>query len=235
MRYVLCVFLLAVSAVLSAADSTPLPVEFFRHLRAGQAQTLVVYGTSLTEYGPWVKELQAWFASHYPKTKVINSGGSGQNSVWGLANVKAKVVDQHPDLVFIEFAINDAHTKFKLTPEQGASNLTAIVTAIKQANPHVEFVLQTMNAALDAPPKTAATDRPKLADFYANYTHFAAANHLPLIDHYPAWSALAQKDPKTFLSYAPDGLHPNAAGIKAVTWPTIERLLAAAEAASLKR
>ena len=235
MRSILTLLILICGPLLHAAEAHPLPTALFENLHAGKTQTVVVYGTSLTEFGPWVKQLQEWFNTAYPgKVKVINSGGSGQNSQWGVVNVKAKVVDLHPDLVFIEFAINDAHVKFKITPEQSLANLTTIVSAITKGDPQTGIVLQTMNAAIDAPPKTAGTDRPKLADYYANYVRFATQKKLPLIEHFPLWSKLAHDDAKKFLTYAPDGLHPNEAGIKALTWPDIEALLKAADKASKK-
>lgn len=219
-----------------AASGEALPVTVFRNLRAGKAQTVVVYGTSLTEHGPWVKMLQAWFEEKYPgKATVINSGGSGQHSGWGLANVKARVCDKRPDLVFIEFGINDAHVRFKLTLEGCLANLDGMVKAVREANAQADIVLQTMNVALDVGGKTAGTDRPQLDAFYANYTGYAAKNRLPLVDNHPAWKKLATDDVKTFTSYAPDGLHPNTTGLAAITWPNIERLLTAAAAAAAKR
>ena len=236
MRTLACLALLfATLATTMAVEPAPL-TNVFRNLHANEAQTVVVYGTSLTEQGPWVAPLQAWFETKYPgKVKVINSGGSGQHSGWGVANVKAKVVDLHPDLVFIEFAMNDAHVRFKITPEQALANLDKIVTAVQKGDPQTAIVLQTMNTAIDAPGKTAGTDRPKLDVFYANYTGYAAKQHLALVDNYPAWLKLAKDDAKTFLTYAPDGLHPNAKGIAAITWPNIEKLLVAADAAATKR
>lgn len=234
MRALSCLILLVLVHALAAADPA-LPVGVFRNLRAGKAQTVVAYGTSLTEYGAWVPMLQAWFEAKYPgKAKVINSGGSGQHSAWGLANVQARVCDKKPDLVFIEFAINDAHVRFKLTPEQCLANLDGMVKAVRTASPAADIVLQTMNGAADLAPKTSSTDRPQLEAFYANYTGYAAKNRLPLVDNYPAWRDLFHSDPKTFLAYVPDGLHPNADGLKAITWPNIERLLVAADAAAAR-
>lgn len=226
---------LAMALALAAADPA-LPLGFFRNLQAGKPQVLVTYGTSLTEHGPWVAMLQPWFDARYQGlVTVVNSGGSGQNSAWGIRNVQARVVDRHPDLVFVEFAINDAHVKFKLTPEQCRTNLDGIIAAIRGGNAQADIVLMTMNVAIDAPGKTAGSDRPRLAEFYANYTACAASAKLPLVDNQTAWAKLAHDDPKTFLSYAADGLHPNATGIKAITWPNIERMLLSAEAAAKQR
>jgi lysophospholipase L1-like esterase len=219
---------------LQAAD-TVLPVNVFKHLRAGTPQTVVTYGTSLTANGPWVKMLAPWFEARYPGlVTVVNSGGSGQHSGWGITNVQEKVVAKHPDLVFIEFGINDAHVRFKLTPEQTQKNLDDILVAIRTGNREVDIILMTMNCAMDANGKTAATDRPQLTAYYDNYRTTAAQKNLPFIDLYPLWCAVAEKDPQQFLSLAPDGLHPTGTGIKTVTWPHIEAMLTAADAAAAK-
>lgn len=228
---ILCLVVLAIS-VIHAADPV-LPVALFRNLKAGKPQTIVTHGTSLTAGGPWVPMLQLWFNSRYKGlVTVVNSGGSGQHSGWGIASVQAKVVDKQPDLVFIEFGINDAHVKFKLTVAQARANLDGIIKAIRAGNPKADIVLQTMNVALDVKGKTSGTDRPKLVEFYSNYTACAAEQKLSLLDHHPLWRTLAETDAKTFLTYAPDGLHPNKAGIEAIAWPNIEKMLLAAEAAA---
>lgn len=228
----LVVLTVLMTGTIHAAEPV-LPVAFFRNLKAGKSQVVVTYGSSLTEYGPWVAMLQPWFDQRYKGlVTVINSGGSGQHSGWGLANVQEKVVDKHPTLVFIEFGINDAHVRFKITPEQARANLDGIVRAIRAGTPPAVIVLQTMNVAVDANGKTAGTDRPKLDDYYANYSACAAEGKMTLIDNYPGWQKVAYDSAKTFLSYAADGLHPNKEGILAVTWPNIEKMLVAAEAAA---
>ena len=227
---------LLTTGLLHAATTEPvLPTIFFKNLAAGRSQTVVTYGTSLTEAGPWVPMLQAWFDQHHKGlVTVANGAKSGQNSAWGLANVQQQVVDRHPDLVFIEFAINDAVLRFNITPAQARANLDGILTAIRAGNPQVEIVLMTMNSAIDVEPRNSAAARPKLAEYYANYTTCAAVEKLPIIDNFPAWRALGDRDRKTFLAYAPDGLHPNATGIKAITWPIIEAFLVASGKAATK-
>lgn len=226
---------LCASILHAAAAEQVLPAQLFKELKAGKTQTVVTYGTSLTEGGAWVPMLQAWFNGRYKGlVSVVNGAKSGMNSSWGLSNVQKQVVDKHPDLVFVEFAINDAVLRFNITPAQARSNLDGILTAIRTGNPKAEIVLMTMNAAIDAGGKNAGTTRPKLADYYANYTACAAEQKLALVDNFPAWRKLAESDSATFISYAADGLHPNKTGLAAITWPNIEKLLLAAEAAAAK-
>lgn len=207
------------------------PVKFFTSLKAGSPQTIVAYGTSLTASTAWVPLMKQWFDQQYPgKVTVFNGAQNGKNSEWGLANVQRQVIGREPDLVFIEFAVNDAKEGSNISVEQARSNLAAIMTAIRQANPRVEIVLLTMNDGLDVPgKKPAISTRPHLADYYAVYAQVAKEQQLPLVDLYPGWHALRGRDPRQFVAYAPDGLHPNEEGTTAVTWPVVLSFLTAAK------
>lgn len=207
------------------------PVRFFTNLAVGSPQTIVAYGTSLTASTAWVPLMKQWFDEQYPgKVTVFNGAQNGKTSEWGLANVKRQVIGHEPDLVFIEFAVNDAKEGNRISVEQARSNLEAIMAAIRQANPRVEIVLLTMNDGLDVSgKKPAISTRPHLADYYAVYTQVAKDRKLPLIDLYPDWHALRERDPRQFVAYAPDGLHPNEEGTTAVTWPVVLNFLTAAK------
>ena len=203
-------------------------IHYFQDLKAGKKETVVAYGTSVTKYGYWVTAMQQWFDDKYPgQVTVINSGGPGQNSTWGAAQLQTQVLDHHPDLVFVEFGANDAHTRFKMPVEQGKTNLDQIVTGIRRQNPQAAIVLQTMNCFWDAPKgfKTADTDRPELERFYDNYRSYAREHELPLIEGDAAWRKLKESDYAKFQSFLPDGTHPDKAGSLEVTWPLIKALL----------
>ena len=200
---------------------------FFARLRAGEKQTVVVYGTSLTRGGQWTRAMKSWFDTQFPtQVNFINSGLSGKNSDDGLAQVEVQVLAKHPDLVFLEFAINDAHVKFKMPVERGADNLDKIVRAIQSQNPQTAIVLQVMSVPWDAPNGNRSfSDRPQLTAFYENYRTYARQHNLMLLDHEPTWQQLKENQPEKFHAYLSDGLHPNAAGDLAVTWPQIQALL----------
>lgn len=228
-------FVLFIAVAASAGEV--LPTTCFANLRAGKAQTVVLYGTSLTAGGAWSVATKEWFAEHFAdKATVINSAGPGQNSQWGVANLNERVLAHQPDLVLIEFSYNDAHEKFKLTVEQAAKNLDAIVRGIKARRPTCDIVLQVMNANWDGnSDKKPMSSRPQLTAFNDNYRAYAKANQLPLIDHFPTWQALKDKDPERFHSFVPDGTHPTKEGSLAVTWPAVKALLERAAQASAKR
>jgi acyl-CoA thioesterase I len=209
----------------------PLPIQLFKNLQNDKKQTVVVYGTSLTHGGAWAKEMKSWFDEQYPGlVTFINSGGPGQNSDWGLAQLKTKVLDHQPDYVLIEFSYNDAHEKFKLPVERGAKNLAAMVAAIHKARPHAEIILQTMNVPWDPPnSKFPAKSRPHLEAYNDNYRAFAKEHRLPLVDHYVAWKKLLETEPAKYHKQLPDGSHPNAEASLAITWKGIRTLLEQAQ------
>ncbi len=198
-------------------------------LAAGQPRTIVVYGTSLTANGAWVGQMSGWLSAKYPgQISIINSGLSGKNSAEGLAQLQTKVLNHHPDTVFIEFAMNDAFLYSDGTPQlsvtQAKGNLEAMISAIQQQNPQVEIILQTMNTVWNSPTGSnqSATLRPNLADYYQMVREVAAASGLLLIDHESNWATLQNEASSTFQSYVPDGVHPNATGCSKVMLPLLQ-------------
>jgi acyl-CoA thioesterase-1 len=130
-----------------------------------------VYGTSLTYGGAWTVATKKWFSEAYPeKVKFLNSAGPGQNSDWGLANLKTKVLDHQPDLVFLDFSYNDARDKFRMPVAQGAANLRKMIEAIRSQTPDATIVFQTMNIGWDAPNGNGSlSHRPNLEQYNDNY------------------------------------------------------------------
>ena len=227
---------LVTAAVMTGQATEPRVTPFFRHLEAGDKQVVVVYGTSLTLYGAWAVAMQEWFTTNYPgQVTFINSGGSGMNSDWGVANLQTKVLDHRPDLVLIEFAFNDAHQSFAMPVARGWTNLNMIMQGIRAQSTDTTVLLQIMNVPWDAPGNPALSNRPQLEAFNDNYRNFAQADDVPLIDHYPAWLALKQTNQALFESWIPDGAHPNEPGSLTITWAAIQDWLEKSRALAVQR
>ena len=196
------------------------PVGFLSKLASGSSLKIVTYGTSLTAGGAWVGRLRDWLGERYPgQVSVVNSGLSGKNSAEGVAQLQAKVLDQNPDVLFIEFAMNDAFRYSDGTPSlnvaEARANLETIIDSVLAQNPECEVVLQTMNSVWNSPSgsNASATLRPDLAEFYQMYRETAADRDLLLIDHHPNWVALQQDDLPAFQAAIPDGVHPSGAAL----------------------
>lgn len=195
-------------------------------LKAGRHQTIVTYGTSLTAGGAWVKQLQEVLDQRYPgQVTIVNSGGSGQWSEWGLANLDERVIRKQPDLVTIEFAVNDSVARFHCTLEHSRTNLEALITRIQRASPACDIVLLTTTPA-DGPPPGNTSYRDQIASYYQMYRDVAKAHNLALVDLYPAWTTLQKKDKATFAKYVPDTIHPSEEGCRKIVLPGILKTLA---------
>jgi len=196
-----------------------------RNLESGKSQVVVAYGTSLTETGPWVKQVDDILQKRYPGLlKVINTGGSGQWSDWGVKNLDEKVLNKKPDTVFVEFSINDSVDRFEASVETSRSNLNNMIDRILKQNADCEIILMVMNCVNPAAERWAK-GRSRLKEFNQAYRDVAKERGFLLIDHYPNWQRILDRDPALFAKYVPDGLHPAAEGCAKVVTPVIIRAL----------
>lgn len=87
--------------------------------RRGEPICVAAIGGSITAGGAhtkdpkrrYVQQLANWFEKTFPGLKVhcVNAGIGGTNSVYGAARVQRDVIAQHPDLVVVEYAVNDSN------------------------------------------------------------------------------------------------------------------------------
>lgn len=85
---------------------------FFAKAASGQAVKVGYLGGSITAQEGWrVRSLQ-WFRDQFPGAKFegINAAIGGTGSELGVFRMKSDVLDKKPDLLFVEFAVNDAYT-----------------------------------------------------------------------------------------------------------------------------
>lgn len=66
-------------------------------------------GLTLTEDQKWAKMVTTWLGEQYPESTVnyVNAGLSGTPSVLGNMRLERDVLSHDPDIVFVEFAVND--------------------------------------------------------------------------------------------------------------------------------
>ena len=191
-------------------------------LEAGEKQAVVVFGTSLTKVGAWSDQLRAVLEQNYPgQVKLINGAQGGANSDWGRKSLDEKVLQNNPDTVFIEFAINDAVDGRKVSVEKSLENLEDMIDRILKARPDCEIILMAMNPTAGS----ARERRPNLVDYNQMYRDVAQERGFQLIDHYPVWEKLLNEDPGLYIQYVLDGTHPNREGALHVIMPTLIREL----------
>ncbi|OCT15209.1 hypothetical protein A8709_13995 [Paenibacillus pectinilyticus] len=192
------------------------------NLEAGKSQCIITYGTSLTDGAAWVEDMNTQLQERYPGlTTVINSAKAAMWSQWAIDNLSEKVLAHKPDLVFIEFAINDAYLPYETTIDQCRSRLVSMIDQIVECNPACEIVLMTMN-----PPVGGSLElRPAFNNYYDVYRLVAKERELHLIDHFEQWNAILQHNLEQFRQWVPDTIHPIPEGSLAVTAKGVRELL----------
>ena len=216
---------LAVASFASAA-APPATPRFITALRAGTPQHVVIYGTSLSKGGAWVPQLQATFDARFPSLVTLtNSARGGQHSGWGATHVDSAVVALKPDVVFIEFAINDAVTRFDLSLDTIRRNVDTLLDRIAAGLPSSEVILQIMNPAFGKAEGESAHRRNQDA-YQQIYRDAAKRRGLLLVDHSVAWNhLLAAEGEAAVKKLLPDGVHPNVEGWRRIVTPTLHRAL----------
>lgn len=218
-------FLTALALPLFSAEKSKLVT----HFEAGKEQTIVTYGTSLTAAGAWVKQMTAVLEKKFPQqATVINSGGSGKWSDWGVANLQQRVIDKKPDTVFIEFSINDCVERFEGSVPIAKKNLETMIAAILKANPQCEIILMTMTPG-NAHPAGHKSYRKDIEKHYEMYRSVAKERKFILIDHYPNWKALQTNEPEQFKTFVPDSIHVTPEGCAKIITPKILTALGVTE------
>ena len=197
-------------------------MQTIRNLEHKKKQCIVAYGTSLTADGVWVDELRLALSKRYPGLATVrNAGASGMWSQWGIDNLEERVLSHKPDMVFLEFSINDAYLPYETGTEQSGERLKLMMDRIWETNPLCDVVVLTMNP----PVGEHLQNRPHIEDYYEVYRQIAWERKLPMIDHHAVWKAIWMSDKERFEKLVPDGIHPSPEGERAVIVPGIEDLL----------
>jgi acyl-CoA thioesterase-1 len=108
------------------ANRVPAAADFIRELQAGKKVTVVTMGTSLTGGGwgwpavmmdDWLNKDffgQVTFFNEGVSGSASSVGPDGKKELSGLAKLP-DVIARKPDVVFIEFSVNDAYLPYKIS------------------------------------------------------------------------------------------------------------------------
>jgi hypothetical protein len=119
LQFILLLFTINVAVVQAQPDSLMAAKEFsprgglpnfFAKINAGKPVKIAFLGGSITRAGNGYRgQILNWFKDQYPATQFgeIMAAVSGTGSDFGACRVKNQVIDYMPDLVFVEFAVND--------------------------------------------------------------------------------------------------------------------------------
>ena len=80
-----------------------------KKLRDGQPVKIAYLGGSITAAKGWRIKTREWFSQEFPKAKVseIHAAIGGTGSNLGVYRVQRDALKYKPDLLFVEFAVND--------------------------------------------------------------------------------------------------------------------------------
>jgi len=178
----------------------------------GRALRLVLLGTSLSHAQGWPETtaaaLSRCIGRHVDLVRVTRPGA---NSAWGMTRI-AEVSAARPDIVLIEFAINDADLRDGLWRASARNTHRALIARLQRARPEARVVLMTMNPAAGL----RGLVRPRLGAHYRDYRDLAAETGAGLVDLYPRWRTRPRPD-----WGLEDGLHPEQAAAEAVIVPVL--------------
>lgn len=161
---------------------------------------IVVFGTSLSARATWPEAVQAKLSActgHTVTVERIAKPGAG--SKWGLSQIAA-VLAQKPDLVIMEFAMNDADLIDGLSPGNSRRATRQIVDALRNDDPDLPLLLLSTNPVAGL----AKLKRPLLPLYYQSYSAVAADSKTGLFDAYHRWMLH-----DGWQVELPDGVHPD--------------------------
>jgi lysophospholipase L1-like esterase len=143
----------------------------FAQFREGADVNIAYLGGSITCQNGYRPKSMTWFREQYPDAALheSNAGIGGTNSTLGVFRLDNDVLRHEPDLLFIEFAVNDGGTD----PAQIIKAMEGIVRKTWKANPNTDicFVYTLANNMIEDLQRgvypRAASAMEAVADHYA--------------------------------------------------------------------
>jgi len=189
--------LVSLAGLVSAWGREPVGADLqrvFSETRRGRPLRCVFFGGSITQAGDgWVGD---WLRRQFPMSQVfmVNSGMSATGSALGIFRIERDVIAYQPDLVAMEFCINDGG----LRDEEVVRFVETMVVRLKKL-PHPPAVI-----FLEAAAKSGANLK----------RHRRVARHYNLleVDLQQAMDAHLKKTGEKWEVYFSDDVHPNDRG-----------------------
>lgn len=186
------------------------PEMTIQKLKDKSSITLTALGDSLTN--GWLADkgyldfLREMLEEKYPHCDlhIINSGIPGDTAFGGLHRLDEDVINHHPDIVFIQFALNDAFSGY--SPGDFMDNVQGIIDEIHSKSA-AEIVLITSVHIFYKMENDVATI------FYNLLNKLALKNKLPIAKVHEHWkSSIDENESGRYVQ--DDGIHPNSEGYR---------------------
>ncbi|MCH9656069.1 MAG: hypothetical protein K0U86_12910 [Planctomycetes bacterium] len=201
--------------------------------------TIVTFGDSTTATRGPLNVYSKILAKELPQlgfpVKVINSGIGGNNTEQAKARFEKDVLRHRPDLVVIQFGINDSaidvwknppETRSRVSNEKYEANLRSMIRTLKKKN--ISVILMTPNSMrwnvktkqlYNKPPYDAKNPdgfNVTLKKYLPTVQKIAREETVPLVDVYAAFENYAKQPGQSADDLLSDGMHPNTKGQKMV-------------------
>lgn len=199
---------------------------FLKKLEEKRPVTISYLGGSITAAAGYRVQVTEWLQQQYPgvNIKAVNAGVGGTGSSLGVFRLQYDVLRFHPDLVFVEFAVNDAGSDSMRI----CRAMEGIVRQIKKANPATDICfLYTINE-----PMIRLYSKDSVPGSVRYMESVAAHYQLPSINLAHDVLRLQARDSLVFrgkagesgtkVLFTQDGTHPGTEGHKVYT-ATIQR------------
>ena len=171
-------------------------------------ETVLVFGTSLS--APpyrWPDDLGREMAHCLDNPiKLIRVTQPGASSDWAKTQLAA-VLEHEPDLVIVEFAVNDADLSDGLSLQDSRTNHQDILATLRRELPQTRIILMTTGPVQGL----QKIKRYRLGRYFRVYSDFSTQFGTGLIHMHPHWTGRKN----------PDGLHPQNGDASAVMVPQL--------------
>ncbi len=194
---------------LASRDGLP---NFFEKAMRGDSIKVAYLGGSITAQAGWRVYSLEWFQQRFPKAifSEINAAIGGTGSDFGVFRLTEHVLKFNPDLVFVEFAVNDSKT----SSEKITRSMEGIVRQIWQQNSRTDicfiytFKEDFLENLQNGPLPNSMLAMEKVADRYKIPT----INFGTIVSKLVSNNQLIVKDTSEVLNgvkvFSPEGVHP---------------------------
>jgi lysophospholipase L1-like esterase len=180
---------------------------------------VVTLGTSLTARGGWQAPLRDALEKCLSRpVKIELVAKSGSTTDWALTQVD-RVVSLQPDIVLVEFYVNDAALNRFMTVSRSRNNIERIITSLRERLPDARIVSMIMSPVIGP----RGWIRPFLSSYIAAHRAVSDAHGIETIDFSPLWNAMARRELEAAI---PDGGHPRPDVAAKIMVPELVRTLA---------
>jgi acyl-CoA thioesterase-1 len=187
--------------------------------RASEPVKIVTLGTSLSARGGWQEPLRRSLGACLDSdVAVVNLAKSAKTSEWGLTQID-KVVAERPDIVLVEFAVNDADVTEFISLSRSSANMAEIVSRLRESETRPSVYVMAMSPVSGL----RGMIRPFLGQYEKMHAALARELGAGFIDHRPAWARLSDDEMAKAIA---DGVHPDPAVASRVIVPGLVHALA---------